>query len=83
MVDEIKSPAWPSDIILSKLARLETVILGVEGSEDKGMAGDVKILLECEGDNKKDIARLKVGLYIITTVMLSAGGTLVIRLIGQ
>ncbi len=36
--------AVPSEIIIRKLTRIETVLLGVEGTDAKGLVGDVKYI---------------------------------------
>ena len=70
------------ELILNKLMRLETVLLGVEGTDSRGMAGDIRALLESVNGHSKDIARLKVTMYILAAVTLGTGGTLVTRLLG-
>lgn len=70
------------EIILDKLTRLETVLLGVPGTDSKGMAGDIKSLLAITGNHNKDIARIKVTIYILAVAALGTGGTVVTRLLG-
>ena len=71
------------EAILNKLTRLETVLLGVTGTESKGVAGDIKTLLEAVGNHNKDIARIKVTIYILAILTLGTGGTVVTRLLGM
>ena len=80
MPDEIMLTQWPSDVILKKLERLETVILGVPGTDSRGMAGDMKVLTATVGNHNKDIARIKIAVYAL--VVLVPGGTLVTKLLG-
>ena len=70
------------DIILNKLTRLETVLLGVEGTDSRGMAGDIKTLTATVGNHNKDISRIKITLYVLVAITLGTGGTLVTRLMG-
>ena len=43
---ELQSGIQPSDIIISKLTRIETVLLGVPGTDDGGLVTDMKIMRE-------------------------------------
>ena len=70
------------EIILNKLMRLETVLLGVEGTDSRGMAGDIRALLKSVNGHNRDITKLKVTMYILAAVTLGTSGTLVTKLIG-
>ena len=89
MLDELKPNQWPSVVILNKLDdmakeinTLSTVLLGVIGTDSRGMAGDLKDIKKTTECHNKDISRIKITLYVLIALTIGTGGTMVTRLVG-
>lgn len=59
--------------VRERMVRMETVLIGVKGTEDKGLCGTVDKACEDLDETRKKVGRLEVKFWLLVGLLVGAG----------